>query len=744
VAIADQALFNGDYNPALYQYQIVLTTSADPDIQSAALWGRARIEHALGNETGALDDLQRLTSGYPNSINAAHAYFLMGDVLNALQRHTDAVAAYDTYLSLRPGAIDYYVHVRRGDAYAAAGNYEAAITAYKAALSAPHIGDDTALQVRLAQAYVSKGDTTTALTMYDSIATASSNDYVKAQMDLLSGQVYLSLGQADQAYQRFLHTVENYPLAYDSYSALVALVNAGVPVDELERGLVDYFAAQYGYAMDAFVRYANANPQNDGTVFYYIAKTHLKLGNYQQAVDAYSNFISNYSTNRYWQTAWDEKADIQWADLGQYDAAAQTLLDYIKADQGNSYIPQAMLTVGRIYERAGRTDDAARTWDGIADAYPGNELSPQALFLAGIVRYRTGNYSQALVTFQRDLILSTVADDQARAYFWIGKTQQKMGASKEAQSAWQLAAGLDQTGYYSIRASDMLFNRAAFTPPSTLNTAVDLNAERAEAEVWVRVTFNLPADTDLSKPGSLESDPRLIRGTELWRLGLKDIARSEFEDLRNSIENDAGACYRLTNYLLDLGLYRTAIFTARQVLTLAGQQTQSQTLAAPRYFNRIRYGMYYPDLIDAAALQYSFDPLLVYSVVRQESLFEGFVSSTAGARGLMQIIPDTGQFLASNLGWPPDYSAEDLYRPVVNVKLGTYFLAWNRLNVGNNPYEILAAYNAGPESAKIWQGISGDDPDLFLEVIRYSETGDYIRSIYEIYNMYRLLYGAQP
>ena len=67
--------------------------------------------------------------------------------------------------------------------------------------------------------------------------------------------------------------------------------------------------------------------------------------------------------------------------------------------------------------------------------------------------------NQALVTFQRDLQLSTAADDQARAYFWIGKTQQILGDAASAQSAWQQAASLDPTDYYSLRSQDMLLKR---------------------------------------------------------------------------------------------------------------------------------------------------------------------------------------------------------------------------------------------------------------------------------------------
>ena len=87
-----------------------------------------------------------------------------------------------------------------------------------------------------------------------------------------------------QAYQFFLDAVNNYPFSPDSYSMLVDLVNNNVPVDDLNRGLVDYSAGQYGFARDAFQRYINANPKNDGTAAYYHAMTFIQLGDYQQGI----------------------------------------------------------------------------------------------------------------------------------------------------------------------------------------------------------------------------------------------------------------------------------------------------------------------------------------------------------------------------------------------------------------------------------------------------------------------------
>jgi soluble lytic murein transglycosylase len=130
--------------------------------------------------------------------------------------------------------------------------------------------------------------------------------------------------------------------------------------------------------------------------------------------------------------------------------------------------------------------------------------------------------------------------------------------------------------------------------------------------------------------------------------------------------------------------------------------------------------------------------------MRQESLFEGFVRSSAGARGLMQIIPSTGAEVASRLGWPEGYSDDDLYRPNINLRLGVEYLDRQMAFLGGDLYAALAAYNGGPGNANTWKGMAPDDPDLFLEVIRFDETRSYIMRIYEIFSIYEEIYGLEP
>ena len=744
IAAGDQALMDGDYAKARDEYRSAYNASGAPETRAAALWGLGQVDYESGNFAQTLQGLRELVYYYGNSQQIPNACFLMAETLAALDRNPEAAAYYSLYLSLRPGVIDTYVQERLGDAQSAAGNFPAAIPAYQAALDAPHLGEAFPLQIKLARAHASAGDSAAAQAMFDDIASRSGNIYEKAQMDLLAGQLHLTLGENDQAYAHFLHAVENYSEAFDSYTALVILVNADISVDEFQRGLVDYYAGQNGFALDAFDRYLAANPQNDGSAHYYRGLALRAKGEYDQAISEWTVFINGYSDNALWLDAWEDKAYTQWVYLDQYDAAAQTLLDFVRTVPESSSAAYELMSAARIQERGGKLEEAAKTWERIADEYPNSSFVPQALFWAGITHYRLGRLDDALLDFHRSLLFSTAPEDQARANLWVGKAEQALGHAEAVQAAFQQAAALDVTGYYSERARDILLGHSIFAPPPASNLDFDLIAEQVAAESWIRLTFNLPSDTDLSRTGALGSDPRLVRGTELWRLGLYDEARLEFEDLRQAVSQDPADSYRLANYLLDLGMYRVAINAARQVLALAGMDTNTKALAAPDYFNHVRYGPYYQELILPAAQQNGLDPLFLFAVMRQESLFEGFVRSGAGARGLMQIMPDTGQSIVNDFGWPPDYTAGDLYRPQVSINLGAHHLMTNRVYFSGDLYTSLAAYNAGIGSAIIWDQLAAGDPDLFVEVVRYDETRNYIRGIYENFVIYRSLYGTIP
>jgi len=740
VELGDRAFFNGDWDAALKEYQDALLNHPDPNVRAAALLGLGRTYYQMGEVATALDVLRQVSTEFPDSSHLPETYFALAQVYEALDRFDDAAVAYQSYLDLRPGVIDSYVHEWRGDALLATGDYSGAIEAYQAAMVFERLGDTMPLEIKIGNSYFSLGDYQTALIAYSDIYTRTLNDYTKASMEYMIGLSYSAMGQTDDAYAAYLDAVENYPLSNDSYLGLINLVEAGYPVGEFDRGIVDYYAGQYNLAIAAFDRYLLNPGEYAGTALYYKGLAYRALDNPTAAITSWDKLIRGYREDDAWEDAWEQKGFTLWAYLNQFDQAQETFLQFVQEDPYNPRAADFLFYAGQVAERAGDLGRAAEIWMRIPAEYPTSNSLPRAVFLTGISHYRRGDYAAALDIFQQAV---NAPGDHSAIYFWIGKTYQAMGESTAAEISWREAANIDPTGYYSERAREMLLGREPFTPPLMYDLGFDPKSEKAQAEAWMQQTFAIPEGLDLSDPGPLLNDPRLIRGTELWNLGLYEESRTEFEDLRNAVLHNSIDSYRLTNYLLDLGLYRSAIFAARQVLNL-NDMDDAATLNAPAYFNHVRFGSYYSDLVIPIAQAYDLHPLFLFSVTRQESLFEGFVRSNAGARGLMQIMPATGQSIAANSGWPPNYTAEDLYYPKVNLTLGAHYLDSQRDYFDGQLYPALAAYNAGPGNASIWWDLSDGDPDLFLEIIRYEETRDYIRGIYEVFSIYRRLYDRTP
>ncbi len=742
VAAGQAALFNGDWEQAIARFDRVIAESQDPLLIGEARYSRGVALYRAGDLIDAEQVLWNFISDYGGAGHPrlAQARLLRGDLEMLLGDANVAAEDYRAYLDLRPGMIDSYAGELLGDALRARGRPAEAQQAYQAALAAGRAGNQLPVMVKLGRAMMQAEAYDQAIAQFDLVASLTEDHATKASMNLLAAEAYERLGDLDSMYARLLNSVANYPTAQDSYVGLVRLVNDGVVVDEFQRGLVDYHAAAYEPAIAAFDRIIVASPT--AQAYYYRGLSYRALGSAELALTDFDFVVETYPDDPLWSEALFDKALTEWAYLDRYTAAVASYLRIADTLPEFASAPQAMMLAGRTAERVGDLPGASQIWLDLVNRYPQSELAPEAAFQAGIALYRQGDYPAAVAAFgQADAAAPGVRQHSA-AQLWIGKSHAALGQTAEAQAAWELAAGIDPTGYYSERAAELLAGGQPFTPPGGVDLNPDLAAERQAAEDWLRATFGVADSAPLNAlTPELAADPRLVRGEELWELGRWEQARTEFQALRLALSADAAGTYRLMHRLLELGLYREAIFAARQILTLAGMD-DAGTMQAPVYFNRIRFGLYYGDLILPEANCYGFDELFLLSVVRQESLFEGFAISSASARGLMQVIPPTGESIAAQLGWPPNYEQADLYRPIVSVRFGTYYLSQQSQRFEGDLYAALAAYNAGPGNSIIWKELAPTDPDLFLEVIRLDQPQIYIQVIYEVHQIYKSLYGT--
>jgi soluble lytic murein transglycosylase len=740
---ADRAYFIGDWESAIDTYRSIQDSASEPSERIEASLGLAKSLISANRISDAESVLAAILDQYPLNPTAARAYFLLGEILDLQERYIEAAWAYEQYALQKPGLLGGHELELQGDAYRNAGDPNAAIAAYSSALEYVPVDEAIYLRIKIARSRAASGDYTSALEEYASIYESTDNSYIRAQMDLLMGQAYEWLGRNEDAYARYLEAVENYPLSYDSYSGLVALVEAGVPVNELDRGIVDYFAGQYVVALEAFDRYLRSAPEDhEGSVHEYKALARRVQGDYLGAIEEWDMLIETHPGDLFWEDAWEKKAITQWAYLDDNEGAVETYLSFVENQPASPKAAEMLYDAARVTERFGDLEFAAQLWNRVGQEYPGDEVAFQSLFLTGITHYRLQNYTDALTFFESSLSTSIHTEDRAASYLWIGKAKEKMGDMGGRDAAWQAATLADPNGYYSLRAAELREGRAPFQSRGVPDFNYDIGSERAQAEAWMREVFVLSDEGVLWEMNpDLAADPRMLRGEELWALGSYGEAKAIFEDIRSEYLEDPLATYQLMHRFLDLGLYQPAIYSARQILRLAGIDN-ANIQAAPVYLSRIRFGPYFGELILPSALDRGLDGLFLLSVARQESLFESFATSYADARGVLQIIPTTGLEISEREGWPPGYSSDDLYRPIVSVRLGSRYLSDQRDLFDGDLYAALSAYNAGPGNTLAWIDLAPDDPDLFLEILRLEQPQNYIKSIFWAFTQYNDLYAG--
>jgi soluble lytic murein transglycosylase len=272
----------------------------------------------------------------------------------------------------------------------------------------------------------------------------------------------------------------------------------------------------------------------------------------------------------------------------------------------------------------------------------------------------------------------------ARWRYWTARATEKNGDPKLARQLYESV--LVDDNFYSIMAAARLDRPLAPHPEK-------LVLDQAQVE-------------------RMEQLPPMVRARELLLLDMRREAAREwsfgFEELVEPARSQA------IHLAARWGWYDQAIATA----------------STQRVFND--YELLYPQPYDAEVLSAAkltgLRPQLIYSVMRQESLYQRDAMSSAGARGLLQMLPETARRVARR--WKrPRPSADDLFNPVINVPLGAANLRTLVDRFGGQTIVALAGYNAGPNAAARWMPDESLDPDVWVENIPYNETRNYVQRI---------------
>lgn len=154
----------------------------------------------------------------------------------------------------------------------------------------------------------------------------------------------------------------------------------------------------------------------------------------------------------------------------------------------------------------------------------------------------------------------------------------------------------------------------------------------------------------------------------------------------------------------------------------------------------ILYPLPHRELVKSASEKYQVDPYLVFAIVRVESKFNRQAKSTAGATGLMQIMPKTGEWIALKMDIK-SYQPEMLTQPDYNISMGTWYLSNLDHEFDQRLPLVVAAYNAGRGNVRQWM-VNGEwDGTLEnVEDIPYKETRQYVVNVIKTYQIYQAIY----
>ncbi|MBC2666265.1 lytic transglycosylase domain-containing protein [Novosphingobium flavum] len=376
-------------------------------------------------------------------------------------------------------------------------------------------------------------------------------------------------------------------------------------------------------------------------------------------------------------------------------AAAKLLLDGI--DSGLSLPSRAEWRAKIAWSFYIENDDASAyaLAQTAADGY--GPWVAEGWWTAGLAAWRLDDCQGAAESFTRAAAAADNAELKSAAYYWQSRALVRCRQPEKSTAPLRLAAARDET-FYGMLAAEQLGLRLPETHAGADFTQTD----------WQQLRDNQPVRT-------------AVELAEIGEDGLAD------EVLRYQARVGSPSLYQpLSRLARDLGLPSTQLWMAYN----------APIGAAPMPAARFPTPKWTP------STGWKVDPALVYAHTLQESVFRTAVTSPAGARGLMQIMPATARDRAAELG----VSAGDVTRPEVNLAFGQQHLQLLRDSAGTQGLlpKVIAAYNAGLLPITRWNTEIKDkgDPLLWIESVPYWETRGYVNIVLKNYWMYERQAGG--
>jgi len=659
---------------------------ASPELDAAARLVLARSLLAMGEAREALDVLAAVRDGKRSPAIAAAVNLSRGRAHAALGQTANALDAYRRAAELDP-SVEVYAALGSIEALRASGQLGAARDAAVEAADLPAIRrTQVAVLEALREIQSELDDGDGYLSTTHRLLELATLPHYRAQLAYQAGQFELHVDRRDAAIRDLAAAVSAAPDSDSAVAALDALIaqNAVDAVDPLERGLVLYHARRDQEAITAFTEALQSDPANHDARYY---------------------------------------RGLSRARAGNVPGGVEDLREVARGTPDRELAGRALEQAARWLESAGDDAGAQAAYEEVLAQYGDTEAAAAARFRLGFMRYLERDFGTALTIW---------ADGgDARVQFWLGKAREIAGDAAGARAAWEEATRLDPNGYYGLRAAELLGAESAASTGEIRDDAVVGDAVWRELAPWFQERgLDLPTER-AAREGELR------RAVILLEAGMTDEAGWEINAL--AAEHD-GYAERLVAIAGVLAARGETAAAAEAVAPLVNAE-EEQKWSLPPILERLSYPIPYLDLLSEAARRQGANPLLLAALVRQESGFNPHARSSAGALGLAQIMPETGQEIARRLGWQ-DFNPRDLMRPEVNLEFGARYLAERMERYDGHLFAALAAYNAGDGPVNEWLATPGaDDPDVFVELIPYPETYEYVRRVYMNYQLFSRLYG---
>ena len=374
---------------------------------------------------------------------------------------------------------------------------------------------------------------------------------------------------------------------------------------------------------------------------------------------------------------------------------------------------RARYLAGILLEDQGEASRAGAHYAAIAANPDFPEQALQSLWRIGWSAWKSGDHLAARRQFERMLPRESDPIAALRPRYWAARAAQAIGRPRQARAEFRVLAREWPLSYYGWRAQQRL------------------------GEIRVTASGERPA------PGRAAADSadeaRLRRAALLWEAGYLESVAAELEPLlgrRCSAED----CVPLGSLLAGIGEYHRA-----QKLVLAGYPGRFGRGLRPgeEALFWLSWPPAYAELVRASLPKSKrVEPALVWAIMREESGFRPGVMSSAGAMGLLQLMPETARRTAARAGGPALEDSEMLFAPETNIALGSAYLDYLAERFPSHLSAVIASYNAGPTAVAGWRkGAAADlDDDVWVEDIPYAQTRSYVRRVLRSLHAYRSFY----